>query len=137
MTENVKITLKGSQSDSLGNMDSEVFKEVGRFFKKENASYIIATKEGDVSQTSRYKFNHRFLEVVKNGDISSKLYFEAGKEYRTTYRTQYGGIEISTFTKQVTITEENDNIRIFVEYTINSFGERISNNKIDILIENA
>lgn len=129
MERSVEITIEGTQKDVDSNKNTINAKEKGRFFKKEKASYVIATSE-DETQTSKYKFNHRFLEVTRNGDVTSKLYFEAGKEYTTRYRTPYGGIDISIVTSQYTIEESPEGVTVFAKYAILTQGEVVSENTL-------
>jgi len=133
MNEKVKITVSGTQKDAEGNKNNETQNETGRYFNKGNASYVLA-QSIDGTSTSKYRFNHRSLEVTKDGNLSSKLCFEAGKEYTSLYKTPYGEILLTTCTKQYSLTQNNNTIRIFVSYQILSEGETVSDNEIEILI---
>lgn len=136
MNKNISLTLKGSQIDPDGNKNTDITNETGKYYFKNNTHYVMT--EDEVSTNSaRYKFNHRYLEVVKNGDINSKMYFEAGKDHSSIYKTPYGRMPLTFRTNSLTITEKADTIEVSASYSLYSDNDIISNNQIDILIESS
>ena len=134
MNKDVYITVVGSQTDLNDNKNTDTTKERALYFNKGNVHYVVV--ENEISaQNARYKFNHRYLEVVRNGDINAKLYFEAGKEYTGNYRTPYGRMFLTFKTNSVTISESPGKIKIYVDYSIHNESGIISDNQTEITIE--
>lgn len=136
MNSDIKITVKGTQIDPEGEKFTETTNQTGRFYKKNNVSYVICEDELS-AQTARYKFNHRYLEVVKNGDVNAKLYFEASKEYSTVYRTRYGNMLLTFKTQTYSVIESEDKINLCAKYDIyDANGGFVSENIIEVIIDN-
>lgn len=119
MKKDITITVTGIQTDTDGNSNKDTTKEHGSYYLKNNIHYVMVQNE-ITGQTARYKFNHRYLEVVKNGDINSKLYFEAGKVFSSLYKTKYGQFEFTYKTDTLSIIESEDQIKISAKYGIYS-----------------
>ena len=69
------------------------------------------------------------LEVVKNGDLQSKLIFEAGKCCDAMYKTPYGRMPFTFDTKQVSFKAEPDKMTVEVFYEIRNGGIKLSANR--------
>ena len=133
MNKDVCLTVVSKQIDLDGNENKDIQKYACQYYLRNDVHFVIMNDE-ITNQTARYKFNHRYLEVIKNGDISAKLYFEAGKDYTTVYRTPYGRLEFTFSTKQLTFIHKENEIILSVEYSILNNGGLVSNNYIELQI---
>lgn len=133
MDKDIVLTLEGTQIDPDGNKNTDTTKETGKYYFKNNTHFVM-TEDEALAHSARYKFNHRFLEVIKNGDINSKMYFEAGKEYSSIYRTPYGRMPLTFKTSSFTVIEKADTIEVSASYSLFSEDNLISNNQIKITI---
>lgn len=133
LNKDISLTLEGTQIDPDNNKNTDVTKETGKYYFKNNTHFVM-TEDEALAHSARYKFNHRYLEVIKNGDINSKMYFEAGKEYSSIYRTPYGRMPLTFKTSSLTIIEKADTIEVSASYSLFSEDNLISNNQIKITI---
>lgn len=135
MNNDIKLTVRGTQIDTNNEKNIDKSVEYGKYFKKNDVHYVFIEDEQN-AHSARYKFTHRYLEVVKNGDVNAKLYFEASKKYTAVYRTPYGKMLLTFETIQLSLEEKDGMIRILSRYDIYNEDVLISNNTIDVLIEN-
>ena len=135
MNKDIRIVVTGTQKNELGEISHETTKDKGQYFFRNNTHYVIVEDEM-TAQSSRYKFNHRYLEVVKNGDINAKLYFEAGKDYTSEYRTPFGRMVLTFDTSSLTLCVTDEKIVVSASYVILSDGNVISDNTFEAVIEN-
>lgn len=131
LDKDIELTIEGIQKDPDGNENKDITKETGKYYLKGQTHYVM-TEDEVSAHSARYKFNHRFLEVVKNGDINSKMYFEAGKSYTSVYKTPYGRMELTFQTHQYTIYEKADTIEVSACYSLLNNNEIMSENHIKL-----
>lgn len=124
----VEYHLYGTQTDPGGISDSNETQGEGTIYEKNGFMYVVTSSE-------RYKFNHRSLEVVKNGDITTKMYFEAGKNYTTLYDTSFGSFHFTFKTSRYSLTKNGESFIIETDYEIEDRNVRISTNKIKLVID--
>ena len=136
MNKDVVLTLIGEQTDEDNNRNVQKTKEFGMHFVKNDYHYVMIENE-KTAQTARYKFNHRSLEIVRNGDLSSKLHFETGRRYDTIYKTPYGRMELGFETSRYSMDVMPNRIEISLLYTIFSGEQIVSKNKTTVIIQNA
>lgn len=136
MDKDVYVKITGYQTGDDGQTDINEEEFFGQYFNKNNMHYVLMEDE-KTAKSARYKFNHRFMEVVRNGDIHSKLTFDASKCCEAIYRTPYGRMPFVFDTKTVTLTDNPEEIRIEVCYVIKNNNQVVSNNKTVISIKNA
>ena len=134
MEESVYIVVTGTQAMPGEEPSSEKIKDNARYFNR-NKTHFVLIEDEVTAKCDRYKFNHRFLEVVRNGDINAKLYFEAGKTYTTDYRTPYGRMCLTFSTEQLTLFESDNEIHIDVKYKILNEDTLVSHNTIRIHVK--
>lgn len=133
MEKDIQIKVVGHQTDPYGTTNEDKTTQEGQYYYRNNTHFVI-TEDEQNAQSARYKFNHRFLEVVKNGDINAKMYFETGKDYTSEYRTPFGRMTLTFKTIQLTLIEENDEIRVSALYSIYNGDNFISDNDINICL---
>ncbi len=134
MGNNIRITVKGTQKGPDGSSDSNSLTSDGMYFQR-NGKHYVTVEDPQTKQNAKYKFNHRFLEVVRNNDLQSKLYYEAGKEYTSNYLTPYGRMLFTFCTDNYSIEETQSYIKVKLEYRIKSDGDVISENSTTVFVE--
>ena len=133
MTKDVRICVNGYQKDVDGNENSDITEDVGLFYEKDGLRFVIIENKSE-NRNARYKFNHRFLEIVRNGEYNSKLYFEAGKEYVSAYSTPYGQMILTFKTKSFSVEESDEQTTISVCYDLFHNEKLLSENKTVVAI---
>lgn len=74
------------------------------------------------------------IEILKNGETSTKMVFILSKTTTATYKTSFGSMDFEVFTKGLKITKE----KIIIEYETIFDKKKVSDVKIWFIIkENA
>ncbi|MCR4789052.1 MAG: DUF1934 domain-containing protein [Lachnospiraceae bacterium] len=133
MNKDVWVKITGYQTDPEGQTDTNEQEFPAQYFRKDKFHYLISENE-QTAKSSRYKFNHRFLEVIRDGDIYSKLIFDTSKICRTMYKTPYGRMEFVFDTNQITLSDSPEEIRIEISYEMSSGGQSVSTNRTILVI---
>lgn len=123
----VHIILRGKQTTPEGITDQNEITEEGTFYRRNDVNYVV-------TPTARYRFNHRYLEVVKGGDITTKMHFEAGKKHTTLYDTSFGSFNFTFITSMYSFSEKDSKITIESSYEIEDRNVKISTNAVTIII---
>lgn len=159
MDKDIRLTVVGTQTDDSGHKDTQTTVSDGTYFVKGQKRYIFV-KENPATQdstagvtaqdstagitaqdstagtaTTRYVFDHRSLEIVRNGDVKGSLVFEAGREHSVDYETPIGRLNLIFFTKGYCLTEDEKRVRITISYTISDENGVISNNHTEVTVE--
>ena len=150
MDKDIRLTVVGTQTDDSGHKDTQTTVSDGTYFVKGQKRYIFVKENpatpdsaaGVTAQdtaagtaTTRYVFDHRSLEIVRNGDIKGSLVFEAGREHSVDYETPIGRLNLTFFTKGYCLTEDEKRVRITISYTISDENGVISNNHTEVTVE--
>ncbi|MCR4990079.1 MAG: DUF1934 domain-containing protein [Lachnospiraceae bacterium] len=133
MIKDVWVKITGHQTGPDGTTDVNEQEFPAQYFNKNNFHYIISENER-LAKSERYKFNHRFLEVIRDGDTFSKLTFDAGKMCRTNYKTPYGRMEFTFNTHQITLNDSPEEIRIEINYEMLHNEKSVSTNRTILVI---
>ena len=128
MTKDVHVKITGYQTDDDGQTDVNEEYFDAQYFFKGTAHYLLRENER-TAHTARYKFNHRTLEVIKDGDIHAKLTFEVGKCCEAMYKTPYGRMPFTFDTKQISFIDEPNKMTVEACYDILNGGIKISTNR--------
>ena len=100
-----------------------------QYFKRNDSHYLLyeETVEGiDGSCKSRMKFRDHLLELTRQGAVEMHMIFEENKRHVLPYDTPYGQILLGIDTRRVTVEEQEKEIRVTVEYTLDHEGEPLS-----------
>lgn len=137
MTREVELTISGLQWGEDSDQDNIETVTQAEYFKKNDSHYLLYEEimEG-FSQTSknRIKWKENLLELTRQGLVTTHMIFEENKTHMTDYVTPYGNFLLGINTEKVCMDEQEDCIRVSVEYKIEIGEEPISKNKIEITI---
>lgn len=108
-----------------------------QYFKKNNSHYVLYEEkmEGlDVPCKSRIKFRGKMLELTRHGSVEMQMIFEENKRHVVPYHTPYGQLLLGIRTDKVLVEEQEDQIHVTVEYTLDQEGEPLSESCMKIHI---
>ena len=128
--------LHSGEADENGSVETKVRAE---YFKKNETHYLLyEEKEEGFKQTSknRMKFRDNMLELTRQGLLNTHMVFEENKTHMTPYQTPYGQMLLGIHTKKVDIQEQENFIRVIVEYTLEADEAYLSDSRIEICIKN-
>ncbi len=138
MDRNVMLTISGlhsGEADDNGSVETKVRAE---YFKRNESHYLLyEEKEEGFGQTSqnRIKFRGNMLELTRQGLLNTHMVFEENKRHMTPYQTPYGQMLLEIHTKKVDMQEQENCIRVVVEYTLEADEAYLSDSRIEICIE--
>jgi len=137
MTENVLITIKGLQFDSVEENVIEGI-HIGRFSEINNKIYVKYDEmlEGEKNLTRNLiKISESSVEITKMGSVSVNMKFCTNEKTMSLYNTPFGSLHLGILTRNVDIEKKEDVIHILIEYSIEVNDEQISENKVEICIK--
>jgi Uncharacterized protein conserved in bacteria len=129
VTKDIRITVKGIQWDDEGGSGSTETAACGEYYFRNGSHYIFYEETAEDSGGSiknSIKLKGNLLELNRKGAVNSRMVFETGKCHVTDYATPYGMLRMETVTSRILCVEEEDSIRIRVEYELRADGARMS-----------
>ena len=138
MTKDVMLSIRGLQFDN--GPDSEEIETIqwGQYYKKNGTHYVIYDElmEGFKEPVrNTIKFKEHEMNLTKHGLLNVYMVFEENRKNMTNYRTPYGTLLIGLDTSKVSFTEQEEEIRLNVEYTLDVNYEYLADCKIEIKIQ--
>lgn len=132
-----KIKISTKQYDENNNTDTMQANAVGKIFEKKNDIYVVYEEIEDGQKiTNTIKISDKEVSIKKFGNVNSLMVFKEGYKHETKYRTNQGLFIIETETNKLTIDKnENNYIKLNIEYNINILDLFKGRNEINILIE--
>lgn len=119
MTKDVLVAVSGVQMD----VDDEAIElvTVGTYYLKNGKHYVLYEEQpednGPITKNV-VKFYDGHFEMTKKGGNHSFLVFDEGKKTSMVYQTMVGPLQIDVMTKSLSITEQEDEIQVRVQYTL-------------------
>lgn len=138
MNREVELVLSGLH-DAEGTSDKDVVEtaQTAQYFKRNDSHYLLYEEdmEGfDGICKSRIKFRDNLLELTRQGAVEMHMIFEENKRHMIPYNTPYGQLMLGIETGRVLVEEQEDQIHVTVEYTLDHEGEPLSESCLKIHI---
>lgn len=138
MNREVELVLSGLH-DTEGASDKDAVKtaQTAQYFKRNDSHYLLYEEnmEGfDGVCKSRIKFRDNLLELTRRGAVDMHMIFEENKRHMIPYNTPYGQLMLGIETGRVLVEEQEDQIHVTVEYTLDHEGEPLSESCLKIHI---
>lgn len=137
MTKEVIITIRGLQNGPQTDGEPIEMITTGEYFYKNNKHYILYEEvmEGETKTTkNRIKIAPGMMELTKSGVVNVHMVFEEKKKNITHYYTPYGSLTMGIDTKQVSMVEEEDSMKISVLYGLEMNQEFMADCDIQISV---
>lgn len=137
MTKEVELSIAGLQwGTDIDENNIETVRKA-EYFKRSDSHYLLyeETEEG-FSQVSknRIKFKEHMVELTRQGFMDTHMIFEENKKHMANYVTPYGSLLLGINTGKVCVEEQDDCIRVSVEYVLEMEEEPVSQHKIELCI---
>ena len=132
-----KIKISTKQYDESNNTDTMELNTIGKVFEKKNDIYVVYEEIEDGQKiTNTIKISDKEVSIKKFGNVNSLMVFKEGYKHETKYRANQGLFIIETETNKLTIDKnENNYIKLNIEYNINILDLFKGRNEINISIE--
>lgn len=117
MKKDVIIKVRGLQP----NVDAAEAIEVistGSYLRKGDTHYISyeeADEDGKLTK-NRIKITAETLEMVKQGGITTQMFFEVGQKQYTCYSTPFGDMTLGIMTNRLHTSEEDGKLSVCLMY---------------------
>ncbi|MBO4338201.1 MAG: DUF1934 domain-containing protein [Lachnospiraceae bacterium] len=137
MTKDVLISVEGLHFNGDEDPAKVEIINAGSYYKKNDYHYVLYDEavEGS-SQITKNMIKFRSGEALmhKKGFINADMLFEENKRNTSCYVTPFGDIMLDINTNAVDICEEDDSIRLSVDYDLQANYEQLANCRISVLI---
>lgn len=133
MTKDVIVSISGLQFAEDGANEPVEIITAGDYYKKNGRHYVIFDEvmEGFSGTTkNRIKLHEDLLDITKKGVSNVHMMFEKNKKNVTYYHTPFGSILVGIDAKKIEIKEEENNIDVAVDYTLDVNYEHLADCKI-------
>ena len=127
MTQNVLISITGVQMTDDGPQEVEMI-TTGDYFGKDGRHYVLyeeMTDDGSGIQPDS-------MSILKKGEASTRMVFEKNKKNLSCYVTPFGQMMIGIHTGNVQVREEEDLLKVDVDYSLDINYEHVSDCNITL-----
>ena len=135
MNREVELVLSGLHT--AGENTGVETTQPAQYFKKNDSHYLLYEEEVegfDGICKSRIKFRENLLERTRQGAVEMHVIVEKNKRHIIPYDTPYGRVLLGIETSKVLIEEQENQMHVTVEYTLDQEGELLSESCLKMYI---
>ena len=134
MDENVVIKISGLQIVENTGDNVEVIAKGRHYLKKDKHYLLYEEYENDenTKTSNMIKFNNDIVEITRKGQVDGKLIFQENQKKQSMYSTPMGDLLIEVLTKEIEVSDDDDDVNLKIKYQIHVDGNKVSDNEIDI-----
>ena len=134
MDENVVIKISGLQIVENTGDNVEVIAKGKHYLKKDKHYLLYEEYENDenTKTSNMIKFNNDIVEITRKGQVDWKLIFQENQKKQSLYSTPMGDLLIEVLTKEIEVSDDDDDVNLKIKYQIHVDGNKVSDNEIDI-----
>ncbi len=136
MTRDVLISITGAQISENGPQEVEMM-TVGDYFGKNGKHYLMyeeLLEDGSGSIKNTIRIEPDVLSITKKGVASTQMVFEKDKKNLACYMTPFGQMMIGLHTRDLRVEEEEELIRVEVDYALDINYEHVSDCNITVAV---
>lgn len=128
MTKDVLISISGMQISDGDSGDVELI-TTGSYYKKNGKHYVVYDEvlegnEGVVKNT--IKIHPDRLDIIRRGSASVHMTFQQDRKNISCYATPFGDMMVGIQTNQVVVKEDEDSLKVQVEYSLDLNYQHVS-----------
>lgn len=131
----VQIIIKSSQQTPSGRSDMQIQVE-GNVTNKNDAWYVTYKEPegtGLDNTTTTLKLEDKKVTLLRTGSTKLKQTFVLGEITHGVYETPYGNFEMQVDPKDVRVELLADKGKIYLHYDLDMAGEKIEDQKLNIM----
>ena len=134
MDENVVIKISGLQIVENTGDNVEVIAKGKHYLKKDKHYLLYEEYENDenTKTSNMIKFNNDIVEITRKGQVDGKLIFQENQKKQSLYSTPMGDLLIEVLTKEIEVSDDDDDVNLKIKYQIHVDGNKVADNEIDI-----
>ena len=136
MTRDVLVSVSGIQLAEDDSNEVEMI-TAGDYFWKNGSHYIIydEVQEGMEVVKNTIKIRPEGMDIIKRGSSSLRMTFEKDKKNLSCYATPYGEMMIGVNTRNISIDEEEDSLKVRVDYSLDINYQHVSECNIILAVQ--
>lgn len=137
MTREVLISISGSQR-SGGEPDVMELMITGDYFEKNGKRYVIyeeILEDGGGTIRNTIKIMPDLVSIDKKGQVSAHMVFQKNQKNMTCYLTPFGQMMIGISTDDIRLQEEEDQLKVDVDYSLDINYEHVSDCNISLAVK--
>lgn len=120
MTDKVILSIKGIQHEFGEDGTTEMI-TTGNYYFRNGKHYILydeAIPETGEQMSNTLKIAPNRIDLIKHGRFGTHMVFEANKKNMALYPTPYGMMDVCFNTFDVVTEEDDEKLRIQIEYAL-------------------
>ena len=129
MTKDVVLIMDATQYYPGEEPQNSITKVPAEYYLR-NGSHYVMFEESQNGFTEKVKgmlkIKNGSVELSKKGLIQSHMLFEKDLRYTTEYKTPFGGFMMEVCTRQLKISEYEDEISLEIKYSLESEGRSVA-----------
>lgn len=129
MTKDVLLSITGLQSAPENGSDTVEVIAPGEYYYKNNKHFLIyeeVTEGFEETTRNMIKVAPDYMELTKKGLTTVHMLFEKNKKNVTYYYTPYGSLLIGIDARRIDVQEQEDEIRVEVDYALEINYEHVA-----------
>lgn len=139
MTKDVLVSIKGMQFMGIDDEPDDPIEIItnGSYYFRNGSHYVKYEEvfEGFPGTTSNLvKIKEDCIEVRKKGAANVHMVFEENKKNITYYETPFGKIQMGVATTGILFREDEDKMRVRIEYTLDMNESYVADCTLDMKI---
>lgn len=139
MDKRVELTIRGLHAQDGADEIPVETAVPAEYFKKSDSHYLFyqERQEGmEMPSKCRIKFRPGLVELTRRGAVDTRMVFEEGRKHMSHYSMPCGELLLGIDTKRVSLQEQEDGIRVEVDYSLEIEGEHQSDSRIELFMRN-
>jgi len=140
MKKDVLLCIRGLQFEAEAAQNDEELESIeticaGEYYNRGDAHYILYEEnieDCDEPVKNMLKVKGNEFSLTKHGGMDVQMVFSEGKKTLTNYNTPFGTILIGLDTSKVETTEEDERLRIHIDYALEANYQYIADCHIEV-----
>ncbi len=122
MTDNVIISIKGSQYNGEGGPEEMELVTPGSLIRDGRGGYTISYEESELTglegTTTVLRIEGGRVTLLREGSVNSQMVFEEGRRHLSMYETPYGALSVGINTRRMKNTVGEDGGDLEIDYAV-------------------
>lgn len=135
MTKRMEIVMKGRRVMDGERENIEMYAQ-GDHYIRDGKHYILYEEVTEEKKAIRnvVKISSDCLEIVKKGEIQSRMVFRENETTGTSYVTPVGQLAVGIRTSRLEVRETEDGLEVLTEYAMEMNGRHLSDTSLTITV---
>lgn len=138
MSKKCIISIKGLQTYTTGEDDSDIELLTEGVFYKADGVYFCEYKESEITgldgTDTAIEIGDNYVSLERSGTVNSQMLFMEGRKTSSLYNMQFGELLIDIYTEKLNVNITENGGEISVDYIIDINNATSGRNKFEITI---